>query len=80
MKVMSKVTSLSNEEVMDKAKEFFDGRLGLKLRDIEPKCCVEFSSNLGFVTIKTSDEGHDIEVTVSTREYEYQIQEFLKTI
>jgi hypothetical protein len=80
MKVMSKKTRRSSEEVLQRAKDFFNNNLGLKLSDESSNCCVEFKSNLGFVTVTTTDDNIEREVTVSTREYEAQIQEFLKRI
>lgn len=80
MKAMSKKTKMSADEVFQAAKDYFDGNLGLRLTDETNGCCIEFSSNLGFVTVKTVGDDHDNEVTVSTREFEYQIEDFLKKI
>lgn len=80
MKVMSKQTRLSSEAVIEKAKNYFEGEIGLKVTDETSNCCVEFASNLGFVIVQLREEDHNREVVVSTREFEYQIQEFLGTV
>lgn len=80
MKVMSKSTKLSNDKVFTKAKAFFNNNLGLKLVDEEADCCLDFQSNLGFVTVQVYSEGQNREVKITTREYEYQIQKFLEKL
>ena len=80
MKVMSKRTKLSSEEVLERAKNFFENNSGLKLADETTNCCIEFSSNLGFVIVQVQNEPQSREVVVRTQEYEYQIQEFLGKI
>ena len=80
MKVMSKRTKLSSEEVLERAKNFFENNSGLKLTDETADCCIEFSSNLGFVIVQIQNEPQSREVVVRTQEYEYQIQEFLGRI
>ncbi|MFX1332754.1 MAG: hypothetical protein ACFE9W_14445 [Promethearchaeota archaeon] len=74
---MSKRTKLSNEEVIQRAKDYFENRLGLEIRDESSDCCIEFASNLGFVTVQAIEDDQGREVKLTTREYEYQIQEFL---
>lgn len=80
MKVISKKTRLSSDEVILRAKTFFENNLGLTLAEETAGCCVEFRSKLGFVIVQAMEEDKEREVTVSTREYEYQIQEFLKKV
>ena len=80
MKVMSKQTRLSSEEVIERAKNFFENEIGLKMIDETVNCCVEFASNLGFVIVQYQGENQNPEVILTTREYEYQIQEFLKKV
>ena len=77
---MSKRTKLSSEEVLERAKNFFENNSGLKLADETAGCCIEFSSNLGFVIVQIQNEPQNREVVVRTQEYEYQIQEFLGKI
>ncbi|MFW9886812.1 MAG: hypothetical protein ACFFER_01435 [Candidatus Thorarchaeota archaeon] len=76
--MLSKRTNLSTEEVMQRAKDFFENRLGLEIRNESSDCCIEFVSNLGFVTVQAIEDDQGREVKLTTREYEYQIQEFLR--
>jgi hypothetical protein len=80
MKVMSKKTKLSAEKVIQKAKDYFEDELGLEVQNGSAECCIEFRSNLGFVIVEAIGENQEREVKVTTREYEYQIQEFLKEV
>ena len=80
MKVMSKNTNLSAEKIIKKAKDYFDGNLGLEIKDETDNCCIDFRSNLGFVTLQIFDKVSSREVKLSTREFEYQIQEFLGSL
>ena len=77
MKVMSKTTNLSPEKIIKKATDYFDGKLGLEIKDQTDNCCIDFRNNLGFVTLQIFDNVSSREVKLSTREFEYQIQEFL---
>jgi hypothetical protein len=80
MKVMSKKTKLPTEEVMQRAMDYFVKKLGLEVKDDTSECCVEFTSNLGFVIVEAIDGDQGREVKLTTREYEYQIQEFLRKV
>jgi hypothetical protein len=40
-------------------------------------CCVAFENDLGFVNVQVIDKGACREITLTTREWEYQIEEFL---
>ncbi len=80
MKVMSKKTKLSFDEIMRKAKAAFEGRYGLTITDIEEGCCIEFSSDIGFVTVKVVESDDENEVTLTTREWEFQIEKFLANL
>jgi hypothetical protein len=77
MKVMTKETRLPPEKLMQRVKEYFGGKFGLKVVEETPNCCVEFASDLGFVNAQIVDKGKCRELTLTTREWEYQIQEFL---
>jgi hypothetical protein len=80
MKAISKKTKSPRKELQEKAKSFLSEKWGLKL-DIDDDCCLKFSSDLGFVTVQMIDTDDDkIEVELITREYEYQIQEYLRMI
>ena len=64
-------------EILRSAKDFFDGKFGLEISDDVPGCCLEFANSVGFVSVQVLDEGQEREVILTTREFEYQIQEFL---
>ena len=74
---MSKKTKLDREEVFKKARDTFEGKFGLAGSDIEDECCMEFTSEIGFVTVKVVESGDENEVILTTREWEYQIEGFL---
>jgi hypothetical protein len=77
MKVMTKETKLPAEKIMERVKEYFGGKSGLKVVEETSNCCVEFASDLGFVNAQIVNKGKYRELTLTTREWEYQIQEFL---
>jgi hypothetical protein len=77
MKVMTRRTKLSSEKVIERVKSYFNGKFGLEIVEETPSCCVELANNLGFVNAQVVDNGNYREVTLTTREWEYQIQEFL---
>ncbi|RDE17443.1 MAG: hypothetical protein C4K49_02755 [Candidatus Thorarchaeota archaeon] len=79
MKVMSKVTNLAPKEIIDKAVVFFSGKYGLKRLESSESCCAHFQSDIGFVSLRVVTMGKRNEAILETREYDYQIQEFLKT-
>ena len=77
---MVKTTKLSMNEVFKKAKDYFIGNLGLKLIDQTDNCCLFFQSTLGYVDVQIFDNHDCREVNLTTREYEYLIQDFLGTL
>jgi hypothetical protein len=77
MKVMSKQTGLDSEKIIDRVKEHFVGKFGFKVVDDSYGCCLELENNLGFINVQVSDRGDHREVTFTTREWEYQLLEFL---
>jgi hypothetical protein len=77
MKVMTKRTKLTSEKILEQVKSYFNRKYGLELVEETPNCCVVFENNLGFVNAQVVDNGDYREVTLTTREWEYQIQEFL---
>lgn len=80
MKVMSKETKLSPREVIDRAKKFFDGKYGLTMVESDSSCCAHFLSDVGFVTLRVVTSGDHNEAILETREWDYQIQEFLRKL
>lgn len=77
MKVMTKRTRLTSDKIIEQAKSYFSGKYGLEVVEETQNCCVGFANNLGFVNAQVVDNGDYREVTLTTREWEYQIQEFL---
>lgn len=80
MKVVTKKSNLPPEKIMERVKEYFNGKFGLKVVEEISNCCVEFSSNLGFVNAQIVDRGKYRELTLTTREWEYQVEEFLNQL
>ncbi len=80
MKVMSKTTNLSPKEIIDRAEAFFNGKYGLKMLESSESCCAYFQSDIGFVSLRIVTLGKRNEAILETREWDYQIQEFLKTL
>jgi hypothetical protein len=77
MLVMSKITKLSPKDILDKARKFFDGKYGLRMLESDPSCCAHFTSDVGFVTVRVVSSGDYNEAVLETRDWDYQIQEFL---
>ncbi|MGD2104854.1 MAG: hypothetical protein PVJ55_07070 [Anaerolineae bacterium] len=77
MPVYSVTTKRSPEEAIAQAKDYFgeDG-LGLAVTVHNP-CCVTFEGAGGHVTV-TASEGEDrTEVELETREWDYQVKQFM---
>lgn len=77
---MSKRTKLEREEIIRRAKVKFDGRFGLAARDPNANCCMEFVSDLGYITLEIIEHEHDNEVILRTREWEYQVEQFIASL
>jgi hypothetical protein len=80
MLVMSKITRMSADEILDRAKNFFDGSFGLTMGNYKPSCCVEFIGEIGFVDIAVEGSDGKMEVIVQTREWEFQVKDFLRKL
>lgn len=80
MRVMSKQTKMNPRDIVEQAREYFSGQIGMSVKDLVLDCCAEFDSDIGFVTVQVLDFGHQCEVILTTREFEYQIMEFLRDI
>lgn len=78
MLVISKKTRMSADEVLDRARSYFDNRFGLTLGNYNPQCCMEFTGEIGFVDIAVEGLDGKLQVIVRTREWEYQIKDFLR--
>ena len=77
---MSKRTKMSREEIIRRAKAKFDGQFGLAARNPNANCCMEFVSDLGYITIEIVEHEHESEVILRTREWEYQVEQFISSL
>jgi hypothetical protein len=77
---LSGKTSLSSEEIMQKAKDFF-GQKGLKLEltEEEPDC-LTFTGGGGYVTATICPEEGKNRVEIITQEWEYHVKEFMASL
>lgn len=80
MKVLATNTSLSRDEIRDRALRFFNGRFDLHLQSGLSDCCITFGNDIGSITVEITENGAGREVTVRSREWDHQAQEFLKTL
>jgi len=80
MIVVSFETKRGQEEILDKAVEYFRDKIGLKITERGP-CCVYFvdETQIGYVNVTLTEEGNKFKVDVESREYEYQAKEFMRT-
>ena len=77
MRVMSQETSMDKIKIIEEAITYFNGLFGLQVTDHVPNCCVEFSNDIGFVTLQVFQKGTVNEVVLTTREWEHQVLEFI---
>ncbi|MHA1907104.1 MAG: hypothetical protein ACW98Y_07405 [Candidatus Thorarchaeota archaeon] len=78
MRVMSQETTMEKAKIMNEAITYFNGFFGLPVADHVKSCCIEFSNDIGYVTIQVFPKGALNEVVLTTREWEYQVLEFIK--
>ena len=77
---MSKESARGVSEIIDLAIEYFNGLFGLEVSEHIPECCAEFSNDLGYVTIQIFPKASRNAVIMTSKEWEYQIHDFLKGI
>ena len=77
---LSAKSKLSSEEVIKRAVKFFgpDG-YGLKVTE-QDKCCGQFEGGGGGVRVITATEKKGITVDIESREWDYQVKEFIGKI
>lgn len=80
MEVIEKTLSKDRGKILRRAREFFDGRLGLSLHDEVEDCCLEFKTDLGFVNVQVSKRNGKTAVTLRSREYERQARKFIDNL
>jgi hypothetical protein len=78
MRVMAQETSIDKLEIIEEAITFFNGLFGIPVSEHVQHCCIEFSNDIGFVTIQIFPKGRMNEVVLTTREWEHQVLEFVK--
>ena len=77
---IEKSTRLRPAEIIDKASAYFgSGGEGLAEKE-RGKCCVSFEGGGGYVTVTVADDDTHRVVDVESREFEYQVKQFLNTI
>ena len=77
---ISKETKLKSAEVIDRASGFFGkGGLGLDEKERNP-CCVTFEGGGGYVSVNIEDGEKMRTVDVETREWDYQVKQFLEKL
>ena len=82
MAVYSVQTRLSPDEVIQKANQFFgDDGLGLEAYE-RSFCCAYFEGGGGYVLVTVEKEADDRKTSVEleTREWDYDVQEFMGKI
>jgi hypothetical protein len=75
-----KESKLSPDKVLEKALEFFgpDG-LGLEVKE-EVEGCATFEGGGGHVFVSACEKGKGSEVDLETREWDYQVKQFMGKI
>ena len=77
---MTKQTRLNPEDIIARAVEFF-GEKGEQLDERDrSRCCIYFEGGGGYVAISIVEESKKRTLDIETREYEYQVKRFLKTL
>ena len=77
---ITKETTLPVDDVLERASNFFGSQgLGLEEKD-RNSCCIAFDGGGGYVSITVAEAGDKRDVDVESREWDYQVKEFLGTI
>jgi hypothetical protein len=75
-----KESKQSPAQVMKKAIEFFGpGGLGLEIKE-EGEDCASFEGGGGHVFVQVCEKGRGSEVDLETREWDYQVKQFMGKI
>jgi hypothetical protein len=75
-------TKLDREDVLQKAKAYFGDELGLEIEE-KVACCLNFNvpNSVGYVSVRlTSEENEPVKVELETREFKYQVEQFMRQI
>jgi hypothetical protein len=73
-----KKTKLSSSKVVEKALKFFETDRGFQVGE-ECGDMVTFTNNIGHITITLCENG-ETDVEIETREFDYDVKEFLAKI
>ena len=75
-----KESKLSPGKVLEKALEFFGPEgLGLEVKE-QNECCANFEGGGGHVVVRVGERGRGSEVDLETREWDYQVKQFMGKI
>ena len=77
---ISKKTKMSQQEIMEKAVQYFQKVTSLKLTSSAPCCAIFGEMYSNYVKVSVSKEDHGSEVTVESREYESVAKSFLQEL
>lgn len=73
-------SKLSPEETIRRAVEFFGPQgYGLKVKEEAP-CCVELEGGGGGVAVSASAQDKGSKIILESREWDYQVKEFIQKI
>ena len=76
-----KESKLSSAKVMEKAFEFFGpAGLGLEVKEQQGEDCATFEGGGGHVFVQVCEKGPGSEVELETREWDYQVKQFMGKI
>ena len=77
---IGKESKLVSSKVIEKAVVFFGpGGLGLEVKE-RAECCARFEGGGGFVFVQAVERDKGSDVDVESREWDYQVKEFLHKI
>jgi hypothetical protein len=75
-----KESRLNQAKVLEKAHEFFGpGGLGLEVKE-QGKDCASFEGGGGHIFVQACEKGKGSDVELETREWDYQVKEFMEKI
>jgi len=77
---ITKDTAHSADEIIKRASDYF-GNKGIGLEEKERNsCCITFEGGGGYVSVSVMEAGGKRDVDAESREWEYQVKQFLETI
>lgn len=76
MRVLTTETRKTTQDVLEMAKIFFQDMLGLDIDESVTNCCIEFSGEIGSVTVQVFAKGAKRGVILTSEHWEPQLLEF----